>query len=74
VNLGRPIVTNGVFVVEVREPIELSFGVVCGWLGIGVLDGIDILQWEGRVLCSFSPICFNGVLLIRIVLDSSVKS
>ena len=36
VNLGRPIVTNGDFVayscVEVREPIEVSFGpVVIGW-------------------------------------------
>jgi len=34
--------------VEMREPIELSFGVasVVG-PGIGVLDGIDVLQEEG---------------------------
>jgi len=36
VNLGRPIVTNGAFE-EMREPIELSFGVVSG-----VGSGIDV--------------------------------
>jgi len=39
VNLGRPIVNNGTLLhscAEVREPIELSFGVVSG-LGPGIM-------------------------------------
>jgi len=45
VNLGHPIVTNGVFVallrscVEVREPIELLIGTASG-----VGPGIDVLD------------------------------
>jgi len=43
------------------EPIELSFGVVSTvGLGIDVLDGVDVLQGEGVVSWSFSPIGFNG--------------
>jgi len=55
VDLGCPIVTNGEFVacncVEVREPIELSFGVVSG-VGreMGVLHGVHVTQGEGRFL------------------------
>ena len=52
-NEGRPIVTNGDFVAyscaEVREPIELSFGLVSGvGLGICVVDGVHVPQREGR--------------------------
>jgi len=51
-NLGHPIVINGDFdaklCAEVREPIELSFGVVSGVSpGIHVLDGIHVPQKEG---------------------------
>jgi len=50
-NLGRPIVTNKDLLhscAEVREPIELSFGVmsVVG-PGIHVLDGVHVTQKEG---------------------------
>jgi len=35
---------------EVREPIELSFGVVSGMVpGIDVLDGVHMPQGEGAV-------------------------
>jgi len=45
---------------EVLEPIELSFGVVCGvGPGIGLLHGFDVLQ-EGAVLVSMG---FNGVFV-----------
>jgi len=36
--------------VEVHEPVELSFGEVSGVSsGIGVLDGVHVLQGEGAV-------------------------
>jgi len=41
--------------VEVLEPIELSSGVVRGvGLGIGILDGVDVLQGEEAVSIGFS--------------------
>jgi len=67
--------------VEVRELNKLSFQVtsVVG-PGIGVLDGVDMLQVngvsgeEGVLQSFFSTIRFNGALLSRNVLDSCVKS
>ena len=68
VNLGCPIVANGDLMrscVEVREPIELSFGVVSGHCpGIDVLD-CGLRASSGRScfrdffgICA--PICLNG--------------
>jgi len=71
VNLGRPIVIAGVLLLhdcaEVRELIELSFGLV-SWVGQGtyVLAGVDVLQREERWVREVSrifPIRFNGALL-----------
>ena len=43
VKLGRPIVTNLLRSCEVREPIELLFGVISGvGPGIHVLDGVYV--------------------------------
>jgi len=40
--------------VEVHEPIELSFGMMCGVsLGICVLDGVNVPQWEKGIMGSF---------------------
>jgi len=63
---------------EVREPIELSSGVVSVVSpGIYVLDGGDLLQKEGErvreVSGIFSPVNVNGALFSRNVLDSCVK-
>jgi len=63
--------------VEVREPIELFFGVVrVVGPGIGVLDGGQ--HAASKMVVSgcggFFPIRFNDVLLSRKVLDSCVKS
>jgi len=50
--------------VEVRELIELSFGVVSGVsLGIRVLDGVQVHQREGRVLEVFWSCGLNGIFL-----------
>jgi len=45
--------------VKVREPIELSFGVVSG-VGIGVLDWGRHAARGRAVSWGFSPIGFNG--------------
>jgi len=54
VNVGNPIETNwnlDAYCAEVREPIELSFGVVSGvGLGICALDGVHKPQGKGEVL------------------------
>jgi len=71
VNLGRSIVTN---VELLREPIELSFGLVSVVSpGIGVLDGgrraARRSEWRsfGRFRVVFSPISLNGALLSRTI-------
>jgi len=80
VNLGRPFVTNGILLhscVEVREPIELSFGVVSVvGPGAGVSDGSRRatrgMRGFGRFPGVFSLICLNGTLLstcIRLVCE-----
>jgi len=59
VKLGHPTVTNGTLLrtcVELREPIELSFGVVSGLgSGVHVLDGAHLPR-EGWILGSFATI------------------
>jgi len=46
---------------KVREPMELLFGVVIGvGPSIGVLYGVYMPQWEGRLWGFFSPIGLNG--------------
>ena len=61
---------------EVREPIELLFGVVSGvTAGIHVLDGVLVPQWEGvdfGVVCPHWPNGFNGVFCNRNVFDSCI--
>ena len=43
---------------EVREPIQLSFGVVSGLgPGIDVLDGVHVPQGEGA---DFGVVCLHG--------------
>jgi len=58
VNLGHPIVTMGSLLrscAEVREPIELSFGVVSGvGPGLHVLDGVHVPPKERRCFEAFS--------------------
>jgi len=50
---------------EVHEPIKLSFGIVSVVSpGIGVLDGVNVLQGKG-VLGTFFPTGLNGALLSR---------
>jgi len=62
VNLGRPIVTNRTSLhcyVKVREPNELSLGVVIGVdLGILALDGGPRGREFGGI---FAPIALNDV-------------
>jgi len=64
VNVEHPIVTNGNLLrscAKVREPIELSFGVVNGvGRGLGVLDGVHVPQGEGEVWGIFCPTGLNG--------------
>jgi len=60
---------------EVREPIELSFGVVSGvGLGILLLDGGPGAPRQKGATESCCPIGFNGVFLHRNIFDSCVKS
>jgi len=43
--------------VEVRQPIDMSLGVVSGvGPGIDVLDGVHVPQEEGRFLSFFAPL------------------
>jgi len=61
---------------EVREPIELSFGVVSG-SGIGVLDGVHVLQEKGQfpgVLAPLVSLGFISIFLHRNIFDLYVKS
>jgi len=51
--------------VEVREPIDLSFGAESGvGRGMGVVNGVDVMQGKsGRGVSGvFSPISMNGTL------------
>jgi len=62
---------------EMREPIELSFGVVSGVPGIHVLDGGPPASmgkggFWGRL--PYWPNGFNGVFCNRNVFDSCMKS
>ena len=63
---------------EVREPIELSFGVVSGVSpGINVLDGGSRAPRGKGITRRFAPVCFSGVgayFSHRNVFDSCVKS
>jgi len=44
--------------VEVREPIELSFGMVNGvGPGINVQNGVDVAQGKGWILGLFARVC-----------------
>jgi len=57
---GRPIVTNGMLLrscAEVREPIQLSFGMVSG-VGQALLYGMEdhVAQAEGCILGLFVPL------------------
>ena len=53
---------------EVCKPMELSFGVMSGvGPGIGVLDGVDVLQREGAVSWGFSPHWFQWVSMTYFV-------
>jgi len=50
--------------VEVREPIELSFGVVSGVSGgTGVLDGSTFPKGKGQFREGVTPIGFNGIFV-----------
>jgi len=52
----------GLCCVFVREPTELSFGVVSGInSGIHVLDGVHMPQGEGTVSRSFQHLCPIGL-------------
>ena len=81
VNVGRPIVTSGPLLhscVEMREPIELLFGVV-SWVGpgIGVWNGVHVAQGDGvdfGVVCLHWSNGFSGLIFKRNVFDSCVKS
>jgi len=62
VNVGRPIITNGVCIascVEVRKPIELLFGLVSGMgPGVDVQNGHHVAQGKGvnfGVVCPIGP-------------------
>jgi len=78
VNLGHPIVTSGTLLhscVEVREPIELSFGVMSGVsLCIRVLDGIQVPQREGKFWSFSPPLASMAYFSHRNVFDLCVKT
>ena len=63
-NLGRAIVTNGDFTASVCDSastVKLRFGVVRAvGRGIAVLDGVHIVQGEGKVLGGFVLHFHNG--------------
>jgi len=60
---------------EVREPIELSFGVVSGVGGwMGELNGVHVPQGEGGFRGGLASIGFNGEFVQRKVFDLCIKS
>jgi len=65
VNVGHPIVTNGPLLhscVEVREPIELSFGLVNGWAQ-AFMYGMGSMWLKGKgVFWEVWPSGFNGLI------------
>jgi len=60
---------------KVREPIKLSFGVVSvAGPGIGVLDGVNVVEKERAVSWGFSPIGVNAYLVNRSVFNLCMKN